>query len=57
MGKVRETIKEEFLAMIPPTIFFFITLGQVAYVTVNAVLDSIDHSCECTLSPLTPRSL
>ena len=32
MGKVRETIKEEFLAMIPPTIFFFFTLGLVAVV-------------------------
>ena len=32
MGKVRETIKEEILAMIPPTIFFFVTLGLVAVV-------------------------
>ena len=32
MGKVRETIKEEILAMIPPTIFFFFTLGLVAVV-------------------------
>ena len=32
MGKVSEKIKEEFLAMIPPTIFFFFTLGLVAVV-------------------------
>jgi hypothetical protein len=32
MGKVAEKIKEEFLAMIPPTIFFFFTLGLVAVV-------------------------
>jgi hypothetical protein len=32
MGKVSEKFKEEFLAMIPPTIFFFFTLGQVAVV-------------------------
>jgi hypothetical protein len=32
MGKVFEKIKEEFLAMIPPTIFFFFTLGLVAVV-------------------------
>ena len=32
MGKVFETIKEEFLAVIPPTIFFFFTLGLVAVV-------------------------
>ena len=32
MGKVSEKIKEEFLAMIPPTIFFFVTLGLVAVV-------------------------
>ena len=32
MSKVSEKIKEEFLAMIPPTIFFFFTLGLVAVV-------------------------
>jgi hypothetical protein len=32
MGKVVEKIKEELLAMIPPTIFFFFTLGLVAMV-------------------------
>jgi hypothetical protein len=32
MGKVSEKVKEEFLAMIPPTIFFFFTLGLVAVV-------------------------
>ena len=32
MGKASEKIKEEFLAMIPPTIFFFFTLGLVAVV-------------------------
>ena len=32
MGKVSEKIKEEFLAMIPPTVFFFFTLGLVAVV-------------------------
>jgi hypothetical protein len=32
MGKVSEKLKEEFLAMIPPTIFFFFTLGLVAVV-------------------------
>jgi len=32
MGKASETIKEEFFAMIPPTIFFFFTLGLVAVV-------------------------
>jgi hypothetical protein len=30
MGKASEKIKEEFFAMIPPTIFFFFTLGLVA---------------------------
>ena len=32
MGKVSEKIKEEVLAMIPPTIFFLFTLGLVAVV-------------------------
>jgi hypothetical protein len=32
MGKASEKIKEEFLALIPPTIFFFVTLGLVAVV-------------------------
>ena len=32
MGNVSEKIKEEFLAMIPPTIFFFFTLGLVAVI-------------------------
>ena len=32
MDKVLAKIKEEFLAMIPPTIFFFFTLGLVAVV-------------------------
>jgi hypothetical protein len=32
MGKVAEKIKEEFLAVIPPTIFFFVALHLVAYV-------------------------
>ena len=32
MGKVSEKIKEEFLAMIPPTVFFLFTLGLVAVV-------------------------
>ena len=32
MSKLTETIKEEFLAMIPPTIFFFIALHIVAVV-------------------------
>jgi len=32
MGKVSEKIKEELLAMIPPTIFFLFTLGLVAVV-------------------------
>ena len=32
MGKISEKIKEEFLAMIPPTVFFFFTLGLVAVV-------------------------
>jgi hypothetical protein len=32
MGKVSERIKEEFLAVIPPTIFFLFTLGVVAVV-------------------------
>jgi hypothetical protein len=32
MGKVSEKVKEEFLAMIPPTIFFFVTLSLVAVV-------------------------
>src|SRR5258708_6069316 len=34
MSKLTEKVKEEFLAMIPPTIFFFITLGLVAVVRV-----------------------
>jgi hypothetical protein len=32
MGKVAEKIKEEFLAMLPPTIFFFVALHIVALV-------------------------
>lgn len=32
MNKASEKVKEEFLAMIPPTIFFFITLSLVAVV-------------------------
>jgi hypothetical protein len=32
MGKVVEKVKEEFLAMIPPTIFFLFTLSLVAVV-------------------------
>ena len=32
MGKVSEKIKEEFLAMIPPTVFFFFALGLVAVI-------------------------
>lgn len=32
MGKATEKIKEEFLAMIPPTVFFFIALHIVALV-------------------------
>ena len=32
MGKVSGKVKEEFFAMIPPTIFFFFTLGLVAVV-------------------------
>jgi hypothetical protein len=32
MNKAIEKIKEEFLAMIPPTVFFFLTLGLVAVV-------------------------
>jgi hypothetical protein len=32
MGRVSEKIKEELLAMIPPTIFFLFTLGLVAVV-------------------------
>ena len=32
MNKVSEKIKEEFLAMIPPTIFFFVALHIVALV-------------------------
>jgi hypothetical protein len=32
MGKVSEKIKEEFLALIPPTLFFLFTLGLVAVV-------------------------
>ena len=32
MGKVTEKIKEEFLAMIPPTLFFFVALHVVALV-------------------------
>ena len=34
MSKLSETIKEEFFAMIPPTIFFFVTLSLVAVVRV-----------------------
>ena len=34
MSKLSEKVKEEFLAMIPPTIFFFIMLGLVAVVRV-----------------------
>ena len=34
MNKVSEKIKEEFLAMIPPTIFFFVALHVVALVRV-----------------------
>ena len=34
MGRASEKIKEEFLAMIPPTTFFFFTLGLVAVVRV-----------------------
>jgi hypothetical protein len=34
MGKVTAKIKEEFLAMIPPTIFFFVALHLVAFVRV-----------------------
>jgi hypothetical protein len=34
MSKVSEKIKEEFLAMIPPTIFFFVALHIVAIVRV-----------------------
>ena len=34
MSKVFEKVKEEFVAMIPPTIFFFITLGLIAVVRV-----------------------
>ena len=30
MSKASEKIKEEFLALLPPTIFFFVTLGLVA---------------------------
>jgi hypothetical protein len=33
MGKVYEKTKEEFLALLPPTIFFFITLGLVALIS------------------------
>jgi len=32
MGKAAEKIKEEFLALIPPTVFFFIALHLVAFV-------------------------
>jgi hypothetical protein len=32
MGNAFEKIKEEFLAVIPPTVFFFLTLGLVAVV-------------------------
>ena len=32
MGKVTKTIKEEFLAMILPTVFFFVALHVVAMV-------------------------
>ena len=34
MSKASEKIKEEFLAMIPPTIFFFVALHVVAFVRV-----------------------
>jgi hypothetical protein len=34
MNKVFEKIKEEFLAMLPPTIFFFIALNVVAFIRV-----------------------
>jgi hypothetical protein len=34
MSKLTEKVKEEFLAMIPPTIFFFLALGLVAVVRV-----------------------
>ena len=34
MSKITEKIKEEFLAMIPPTIFFFIALHIVGFVRV-----------------------
>ena len=32
MGKAAEKIKEEFLALIPPTVFFFVALHLVAFV-------------------------
>jgi hypothetical protein len=34
MSKLSGKIKEEFLAMLPPTIFFFLTLGLIAVVRV-----------------------
>ena len=34
MSKLSDKIKEEFLAMIPPTIFFFVALHIVAFVRV-----------------------
>ena len=34
MSKVSDKIKEEFLAMIPPTVFFFVALHIVAFVRV-----------------------
>src|SRR5437763_9457090 len=34
MSKVSDKIKEEFLAMIPPTIFFFVALHIVAFIRV-----------------------
>lgn len=32
MGKVSEKLKEEFLALIPPTVFFFVALHLLAFV-------------------------
>ncbi len=47
MGKVSAKIKEEFLAMIPPTVFFLLTLSLVAVMRMLMIKST-------TMSPSTP---
>ena len=40
MGKVSSKLKEEFLALLPPTIFFFVALHIVAFIRVLMLKDT-----------------